>query len=44
LAGCTPIDYAEVNLFAKVIKERRIKPEIELYHPGMYWVVEDLIS
>ena len=25
------------------MKEKGVKPEMELYHPGMYWVVQDLI-
>jgi 3-keto-5-aminohexanoate cleavage enzyme len=25
------------------MKEEGVKPEMELYHPGMYWVVQDLI-
>jgi 3-keto-5-aminohexanoate cleavage enzyme len=43
IEGCTPIDYAEVSMFASRMKKRGIKAEMELYHPGMYWVVEDLI-
>lgn len=26
------------------MKERWVKPELELYHPGMYWVLQNLIS
>ena len=44
LDGCTPIDYAEVTLFAKTMREKGVKPEMEIYQPGMYWVVEDLMA
>jgi 3-keto-5-aminohexanoate cleavage enzyme len=40
---CVPASYGDVNAFAKLMKEKRIKPEIELYHPGQYWVLHDLI-
>jgi len=42
--SCIPASYADINLYAKTMKEKGIKPEIELYHPGQYWVVQDLIS
>lgn len=41
--ACIPASYADVNLYAKTMKEKGIKPEIELYHPGQYWVLQDLI-
>jgi 3-keto-5-aminohexanoate cleavage enzyme len=41
--ACVPASYGDVNAFAKTMKERGIKPEIELYHPGQYWVMRDLI-
>ena len=44
IEGCTPIDYAEVTMFAKRMKEKGVKPEMELYHPGLYWVVEDIMA
>lgn len=40
---CIPNSYADIELYAKTMKEKGIKPEMELYHPGMYWVVQDLI-
>ncbi|HOI75667.1 MAG TPA: 3-keto-5-aminohexanoate cleavage protein [Syntrophales bacterium] len=40
---CIPASYADVNLYAKTMKEKGIKPEIELYHPGQYWVLQDLL-
>lgn len=40
---CIPNSYADISLYAQTMKEKGIKPEMELYHPGMYWVVQDLI-
>ena len=40
---CVATGYADISTFAKAMKEKGIKPEMELYHPGMYWVVQDLI-
>ncbi len=41
---CIPASYTDINLYAKTMKEKGIRPEIELYHPGQYWVIQDLIS
>jgi len=40
---CIPNSYADIELYARTMKEHGVKPEMELYHPGMYWVVQDLI-
>ncbi|MDD5533169.1 MAG: 3-keto-5-aminohexanoate cleavage protein, partial [Syntrophales bacterium] len=40
---CVPASYGDVNAFARTMKEKGIKPEIELYHPGQYWVMHDLV-
>lgn len=40
---CMPCSYSDISTFAREMKEKGIKPEMELYHPGMYWVVQDLI-
>jgi 3-keto-5-aminohexanoate cleavage enzyme len=40
---CIPNSYGDIELYARTMKEKGIKPEMELYHPGMYWVVQDLI-
>jgi len=40
---CIPCGYGDIETFAKTMKEKGIKPEMELYHPGMYSVVQDLI-
>ncbi len=44
LDGCTVATYGEIAAFAKGMKARGIRPEMELYHPGQYWVVQDLIA
>jgi len=41
--ACIPCSYADINLYARTMKELGIKPEVELYHPGQYWVLQDLI-
>ena len=44
LDGCTVATYGEIAAFAKGMKARGIRPEMELYHPGQYWVVHDLMA
>ncbi|MBU1345088.1 MAG: 3-keto-5-aminohexanoate cleavage protein [Proteobacteria bacterium] len=44
LDSCTMATYNEISIFARMMKEKGIRPEMELYHPGQYWVVRDLIS
>lgn len=39
-----PNSYADINLYAKTMKDKGIKPEMELYHPGQYWVFNDLVT
>ncbi len=41
---CVPIDFAEVTQFARKMKENGIKPEMEIYQPGMYWMFEDICA
>lgn len=41
--ACIPASYSDVNLYARTMKERGIKPEVEIYHQGQYWVLQDLI-
>ena len=41
---CLPFSYKIVTQFATAMKERRIKPELETYHPGGAWVIRDLIQ
>ncbi len=40
---CIPQGYGDMAMYAKTMKEHGIKPELELYHPGQYWVAQDLI-
>ncbi|MEH0019030.1 MAG: 3-keto-5-aminohexanoate cleavage protein [Desulfobacter sp.] len=44
LDACTMATYHEIATFAKMMNARGIRPEMELYHPGQYWVVRDLIA
>ena len=44
LDGCMHITYGEISTFARAMKERGIKPEMEIYQPGTFWVIQDLIS
>lgn len=41
---CIPFSYRLVNEFARQMKARGIKPELETYHTGGAWVVRDLIE
>jgi 3-keto-5-aminohexanoate cleavage enzyme len=41
---CVPITYAETELYAKTMKERGIKPELEVYNEGQFWLVNNLIQ
>jgi 3-keto-5-aminohexanoate cleavage enzyme len=41
---CLPFTYGLVTQFASKMKERGIKPEIETYHAGGSWVIQDLIE
>ncbi len=38
-----PATYSDIELYARTMKEKGIKPEMELYHPGQYWVMQDLM-
>ncbi len=41
---CIPFSYGLVSQFATEMKKRGIKPEMETYHPGGAWVIQDLIQ
>jgi 3-keto-5-aminohexanoate cleavage enzyme len=41
---CIPFTYRLVEAFARAMKERGIKPELETYHSGGAWVIRDLIE
>ncbi len=40
---CMPVTYDETEFYAKTMKERGIKPELEVYNEGQMWVVNNLI-
>jgi 3-keto-5-aminohexanoate cleavage enzyme len=40
----TPSVWTEMEHFSKIMLERDIKPEIELYSSGQYWLVDNLID
>lgn len=40
---CIPFSYGIIEKLAAVMKKNGIKPEMEIYHPGQYWVSEELI-
>lgn len=40
---CIPFTYRLVSEFAKKMRERGVRPEIEIYHPGGHWVIADLV-
>lgn len=44
VSGTLPITYDELRRFASAMKERDIKPEMEVYHPGQLWSVFDLVE
>jgi len=41
---CVPFSYGLVTQFATKMKERGVKPELETYHSGGAWVIQDLIK
>lgn len=41
---CVPFSYKLVSQFAREIKKRGIKPEMETYNTGGAWVIRDLIQ
>jgi 3-keto-5-aminohexanoate cleavage enzyme len=41
---CVPYTYGQIGAWAREMKERGIKPELEIYHPGCMWVINDLIQ
>ena len=42
--GVLPVTYGELRQFARAMKERGIKPEMEVYNPGQLWAVQDLVD
>ncbi len=41
---CMPATYSSIEKLAATMKEKEIKPEMEIYHPGQYWVSQELIK
>lgn len=41
---CVPFTYGKIEELAKVMQEKGIKPELETYQPGHYWVSRELIN
>jgi len=39
-----PITFGETEMYAKVMLEKGIIPEMEVYHPGQWWLVYNLIE
>lgn len=40
---CVPVSYADTELYAKAMKEKGIKAELEIYNEGQFWLVDNLI-
>ncbi len=41
---CMPFSYGQIEQFAAEMKKRDIRPELETYHTGGAWVIQDLIQ
>lgn len=41
---CVPFSYKQISWYAREMKARGIKPELETYHTGGTWVVQHLIA
>jgi len=41
---CIPFTYGIISRLASIMKERGIKPEMEVYHPGQLWVTHHLVA
>lgn len=41
---CLPFTYGIIGKLAEVMKELSVKPEMEMYHSGQYWVSRDVIG
>lgn len=42
--GIDLVYWRETELFARTMSEKGIKPELEVYHSGQYWLVDNLIE
>lgn len=44
LDECLPFTYGLVAEFARKMRDRNVRPELEIYHPGGHWVIADLLQ
>ncbi|MBN9621470.1 MAG: 3-keto-5-aminohexanoate cleavage protein [Actinobacteria bacterium] len=42
--GCVPFTYGVIRQLAATMREHGIKPEMEVYQPGQFWAVRDLLE
>jgi 3-keto-5-aminohexanoate cleavage enzyme len=42
--GCIPFTYGIIEGLARRMQDLAVRPEMELYHPGQYWVVRALMD
>jgi 3-keto-5-aminohexanoate cleavage enzyme len=40
---CIPITYGDTEKYAQAMLENGVKPELEVYNPGQFWLVNNLI-
>ena len=41
---CIPITYGDTEKYAQAMLENGVKPELEVYNPGQFWLVNNLIQ
>jgi 3-keto-5-aminohexanoate cleavage enzyme len=41
---CVPFTYGIISQFAREMKAQGVKPELEVYHSGAVWIIQDLIA
>lgn len=41
---CIPFSYKIISEFAREMKKRGVKPELEVYHTGAIWIIQDLVA
>lgn len=41
---CVPFTYGIISRFAIEMKKRGVKPELEVYHSGGIWIIQDLVA
>jgi 3-keto-5-aminohexanoate cleavage enzyme len=41
---CLAFSYKQISWYASEMKKHGVKPELETYHPGGAWVIQDLIE